>query len=204
MSDLEQTWDHIHKWLATHCPIVLASLGPPATAEQFREAEQAMGVELPPEVKDCYCIHDGQRSIHTPVSYAPNLQCIPAFLYGEDWLGLTDMVRHWRMMKGLLDDGTFADIEGEPHGPIRSDWWHPKWLPLTDDHSGYMKCLDLAAQRRGHTGQVIFWCHDSAERGILAKSLTEWLARFALELERGEYTTVPDKHGPGLIRVRDL
>jgi hypothetical protein len=26
MNALEQTWDRIHKWLATHCPVVLASL----------------------------------------------------------------------------------------------------------------------------------------------------------------------------------
>ena len=66
-----------------------------------------------------------------------------------------------------------------------------------------MRCLDLAPKSRGHVGQVIFWCHDSPQRGVLAKSLPEYLARFALELEQGEYTTVPDKHGPGLIRVRD-
>jgi cell wall assembly regulator SMI1 len=204
MSTLEQTWGRIHAWLAAHCPVVLASLGPPATDEQFREAEQAMGVELPEEVKDCYRTHDGQRIIPTPASYWPDLRCIPAFLYAEKWWGLADMVHRWGMMKKLIDGGTFRGIKGQPRGPVRTDWWHPKWLPLTADDSGYMKCLDLAPKSRGSVGQVIFWCHDSPERGVLAKSLPEWLARFALQLEQGEYTTGPDKHGPGLIRVRDL
>jgi cell wall assembly regulator SMI1 len=204
MTGLEETWERIHRWLAAHCPVVLASLGPPATDEQFREAEQAMGVELPEEAKAVYRVHDGQRVIPTPVSYSPDLRCIPAFLYGEDWLGLADMVKHWRMMKELLDDGTFARIRGEPRGPVRADWWHPRWLPLTEDNSGYMRCLDLAPTSRGHVGQVIFWCHDSPERGVIARSLPEWLERFTLELEQGDYTTVPDQHGPGLIRVRDV
>lgn len=204
MNSLEEDWDRIHRWLEAHCPIVLASLGPPASDEQFLAAEEAMEIELPEEVKAVYRIHDGQRIIPTPVSYWPDLKCIPAFLYGEDWLGLHDMVRRWRGMKELLDGGTFKGIKGEPQGPVRSDWWHPKWLPLTEDHSGYMRCLDLAPKSRGMVGQVIFWCHDSPERGVLATSLPLWLARFADELERGDYTTVPDEYGPGLIRIRDL
>src|SRR5262247_1302236 len=107
MSNLKQTWKRIHDWLTDHCPIVLASLNPPATDEQFRDAEQAMGVKLPRVVKDCYRIHNGQRIIPTPVSYWPDLRCIPAFLHGEDWLSLEGMVERWRMMKELLDDGTF-------------------------------------------------------------------------------------------------
>lgn len=204
MDALEQTWERIHGWLAANCPVVLASLGPPATDEQFREAERAMGVELPEGVKAVYRIHDGQRIIPAPVSYWPDLRCRPAFLYAEDWNSLADMAKRWQGMKELLDGGTFKGIRGEPRGPIRSDWWHPGWLPLTDDHSGYMKCLDLAPKSRGQAGQVIFWCHDSPERGVLAKSLPEYLWWFALRLEQGEYTSVPDKHGPGLIRVRDL
>src|SRR5215471_21575437 len=33
-----QTWFRIHAWLKEHCPVVLASLGPPATEDQFRAA----------------------------------------------------------------------------------------------------------------------------------------------------------------------
>jgi cell wall assembly regulator SMI1 len=204
MGALEETWDRIHDWLKANAPVVLASLGPPAADEQLREAEQVMGVELPGEVKDCYRIHDGQRIIPTPVSYWPDLQCVPAFLYGEDWLSLADMVKVWQGMRDLLEGGFFAGISGRPRGPIRSDWWHPRWVPVTDDHSGYMKCLDLAPGAGGQVGQVIYWCHDDSSRGLLAPSFTDWLAEFAAELEAGQYTTAPDEHGPGLVRVEDL
>jgi cell wall assembly regulator SMI1 len=202
MCALEKTWERTHNWLEAHCPVVLASLGPPATAKQFRQAEAIMGVELPEEVKDCYRIHDGQRIIPTPVSYWPDLRCIPAFLYAEKWLGLADMVEKWRIKKQFLDGGEYAAFAAAPRGPVRSDWWHPKWIPLHKDDTGYMHCLDLAPRSRGRAGQVISWCHDSPERAVLARSLPEYLTRFAWELERGDY--VPDRHGPGLIRVRDV
>ncbi len=200
-----RTWARIHAWLREHCPIVLASLGPPATDEKLRAAEEAMRVELPEEVKDCYRIHDGQRIIPTPVSYWPDLKCVPAFLYGDEWEDLEHMAETWHSMKGLLDGGTFKAVKGRPSGPVRSDWWHPGWLPLTSDGSGYMRCLDLAPTSRGHVGQVIFWCHDDPSRGVLANGLTDWLVEFALCLKRGEYTAGPDEmHGRGLMRVRDL
>lgn len=204
MSDLHRTWERIHLWLEAHCPIVLASLGPPATDDQFREAEEVMGVELPEEVKAVYRIHDGQRAVPISSSWWPGAEFAPGFLYGDEWLSLADMLKSWRMMKELFDAGTFADSKAIPHGPVRAEWWHPKWLPLTEDGSGCMKCLDLAPKSRGHIGQVIYWYHDASERGVLAESLPEWLERFATELERGVYTSVPDQHGPGLIRVDDV
>jgi cell wall assembly regulator SMI1 len=200
---LEDTWERIHVWLAANARDVLASLGPPATCEQFRAAEEAMGVELPAEVKECYHIHDGQHAIPTPLPSYPSLRSVPAFLYGEDWLSLDRMVESWRLMKRLLDDGSFPH-PGLPRGPVRADWWHPHWLPLTEDQSGYMKCLDLAPAAGGRVGQVLWWCHDDPSRGVAAATLAEWLAAFAEELEAGEYTTAPDEYGPGLVRVDDL
>jgi cell wall assembly regulator SMI1 len=197
-------WDRIHAWLAQHAPEVLASLGPGATDEQIHAAEQAMSITFPDDVKACYRLHDGQRVVPVTVPYWPGLRCEPPLLCGDRWLRLERMVERWQDLKGLLGDGTFDGISGSPRGPVRSDWWHPKWIPLTDlGGGGDLRCLDLAPRSRGNVGQVIFWYHDSAERGVLAKSFTEWLARFALELEQGQYTTAPERT-PGLIHVRDL
>ncbi|MBP3953781.1 SMI1/KNR4 family protein [Gemmata sp. G18] len=202
MSDLETAWDRIHRWLAAHAPVVLASLGPPATDEHLQRAETEMGVVLPDDVKACYRIHDGQRVIPTPVSYWPDLKCAPSFLYGHRWHSLAGVTDYWHTLHDLR--GEFAEVKGAPRGPIRKDWWHAKWIPLTRDSAGDLYCLDLMPLKRGHVGQVIFWYHDEPARGLLAKSLTEWLTQFSHELDRGEFTTAPDTHGPGLVRVRDL
>jgi cell wall assembly regulator SMI1 len=199
---MKPLWDRIHVWLAAHAPDVLESLAPGATDEQIRAAEEAMGVTLPDDVRACYRIHNGQRPVLVNVTYWPDLRCVPAFLHGEKWASLDRMVKQWRRMKQLLDGGSFAGISSRPSVLIRSDWWHPKWLTLTEDSTGYVKCLDLAPQRTGQVGQVIFWCHDDAGRGVLAWSFSEWLVRFAYALEAGQYTTAPTRT-PGLVRVED-
>jgi cell wall assembly regulator SMI1 len=193
---MKTIWDRIHVWLAEHAPEVLASLRPPATNEQVRAAEEAMGVHFPADVKACYRIHDGQGAVEG--EYEP-----PGFLYGWEWHSLEDVLGEWRTHKELVDDGTFtSDIRSNPRGPIRDDWWHPKWIPLTANGGGDHHCLDLAPKRGGRVGQIIIWWHDDSHRVVLARSLTQWLADFADELEAGEYTTSPDYHG--LVHVSDL
>jgi cell wall assembly regulator SMI1 len=201
-ADMKTIWDRIHVWLAANAPVVLESLRPGATDEAIRAAEEAMGVTLPDDVRACYRIHDGQQPVLVNVTYWPGLRAVPTFLYADPWLGLKEMVECWEVLHSLL--GEFSEVSSSPRGPIRSDWWHPKWLPVTKyGGGGDYHCLDLAPKSRGKVGQVIFWLHDDAARGVLAKSFTEWLAAFASDLERGQYTTAPDRT-TGLIHVRDL
>jgi cell wall assembly regulator SMI1 len=202
MADMKLIWDRIHIWLAAHAPEVLESLRPGATEKAIRAAEEAMGVTLPDDVRACYRIHDGQQPVLVNVAYWPGLVSVPGFLYGDPWMSLEDMVGTWDTLSSLL--GEFAGISSSPRGPIRSDWWHPKWLPVTEyGGGGDYHCLDLAPKSRGKVGQVIYWLHDDAARGVVAKSFTEWLGAFARDLERGQYTTAPNQTD-GLIHVRDL
>src|SRR5262249_19841494 len=153
----------------------LASLRPGASEEAIRTAEEAMGVTLPEEVQACYRIHDGQQPVLVNVTYWPGLHTVPGFLDGDPWMGLQEMVDYWGDLKSLL--GEFAGISSSPRGPIRSDWWHPKWLPVTEyGGGGDLRCLDLAPKSRGKVGQIITWYHDDAFRGVVAKSFTQWLA----------------------------
>src|SRR3712207_8524642 len=57
---MEGTWARIERWLAEFAPDVLKSLQPAATEEQISNAEAALGVTLPEEVRASYRIHDGQ------------------------------------------------------------------------------------------------------------------------------------------------
>jgi cell wall assembly regulator SMI1 len=203
---LEDAWAHIHAWLAANAPVVMESLRPPASDEQIRDAEASMGhVVLPPEVRACYRVHDGQQSVPMPLPSCPKRQDVPGFLYGERWLNLDLMVEHWRIKKKLFDEQAFFRRPGEPHGPIYPVWWHPLWIPLTTDQYGYMKCLDLIpAGKGGRVGQVIYWCNDEPSRGLVSPGLTDYLAQFADELENGEWTTIPDKYGPSLVSIDQL
>jgi cell wall assembly regulator SMI1 len=105
-------------------------------------------------------------------------------------------------MKELLDKGTFDGVSSEPRGPIRSDWWHPKWVPVAEDGGGGLRCLDLAPRSPGKVGQVISWWSDNGAGQVMAKSFAAWLAEFADELEEGDWTTSPDY--TGLVHVDDV
>jgi len=169
---MKRLFDRIHVWLKANAPDVLERFSPGATEEAIRAAEREMGVTLPEDVRAAYRIHDG---------------CDAAFLYSEEWCSLEGMVYSWRMLKGLLDRGDFAPNKSRPVGPIRAVWYHPGWVPITDEQSGYYHCLDMAPKSRGNVGQVFRWCHDEPGRYFQAKSFYDWVTRFVWGLEAGRY-----------------
>jgi cell wall assembly regulator SMI1 len=191
---MKTIWDRIHVWLAAKAPEVAAGLRPGAGVRQIRAAEKAMDVVLPDDVREAYRIHDGEG----PDGTAPS----PGLLYGWRWMPLKEVAGHWRLMKELLDQGTFAGVSSDPRGPIRSDWWHPKWVPLAEGGGGGLRCVDLAPRSRGKVGQVIGWWNDCGAGAVLAKSFAGWLAGFADELEDGEWGVHSDY--PGLVSLDDL
>ena len=58
---LQATWKRIEAGLASHAPGVLSKLQPGASDEAIRQAEQALGMELPEEVRASYRIHNGSN-----------------------------------------------------------------------------------------------------------------------------------------------
>jgi cell wall assembly regulator SMI1 len=180
-------WDRIHRWLRAHAPAAEAGLGPGASEGQLRAAEAAMAVSLPEDVKACYRIHDGRG----------------LYFDGCHWVSLEETVAEWRFFKDMLDFDAFQSFrKSQPLGPIRPDWWHPAWVPLTTDGSGDLHCLDLAPAEGGQVGQVILLTREDDSRVVVADSFTAWLSRFTEELEQGLYAYSPDC--AGLVPVGDV
>jgi cell wall assembly regulator SMI1 len=176
-SDLAADWAAIERWLDDHAPPIRATLRESATSEQIHEASQAVNATLPADVRASYGIHDGQTG-------GPPL-------FGE-WalLSLADMTTEWRALKSLLDDGTLSGESGATSGPVRDDWWHPKWIPFASNSSGDFYCLDLAPLEGGVIGQVISYWHADARREVLAPGFGAWLHAFREDLEAGRYQVV--------------
>jgi len=186
---MKRTWDRIHVWLAGHAPRVLASLRPGATDEAIRAAEAELSASLPDDVRACYRIHDGQAASERLLGWAPS------FLYGQEWYALERVLDSWRVLKRLAGAGIFTRRRSQPDGPIRKEWWHPAWIPLTSDHTACHYCLDLAPLARGNVGQIILWQNDDPGRLLEATSFRAWLDDFADELEDGVWRTHPDYDG---------
>jgi cell wall assembly regulator SMI1 len=179
---MKRLFDRIHVWLAANAPLVLDSLRPGASEEAIRTAEAEMGVTLPDDVKAAYRIHDGQGTAEdSPISWPPG------FLYGWEWYSVEGIVDQWRSMKDFVEGGSGipAEWRKEPTGPVRDDWYHLAWIPLTGNMSGDYHCSDLAPAPGGDVGQIIPWWHNDVSCPILTRTFTEWLERFADQLEAG-------------------
>jgi len=188
---MDDIWKRIEAWLQHHAPSVAEGLNPPASEQAIKEAEEYLGITFPEDVRYSYLRHDGQ---------SPNA---PLFLEGWEWLSLERVCDEWACWKDLLDSGEFEGIDNESDGTrIVTDWWHPKWIPLTYSGAGDHHCLDLNPGPTGNYGQIIEMWHDDGERPWIAASFRAWLSEFVAELEQGEYV-LSDEYGC-LCRKEDL
>ena len=179
-----EAWARIERWLTAHAPAILADIRPGASATDIRAAEAQLGYTFPEVVREWFATHDGSTSC--------------ALLEYWDLYSLAEVVAAWKSLKTLYDDGTFSEFESDPVGPIRREWWHPAWIPLTGEPSGNHLCLDLAPEEGGCVGQVITWVHDDSVREMVAPTFPAWFRQLADGLEAGAYKV--DREGV-LVRI---
>jgi cell wall assembly regulator SMI1 len=82
---MEEIWKRIHTWLDANAPKGYGQLRPGTSVESISAAEDAIGQELPADVKASYLIHDGQVDE-------------PGLIGGEGWclFALREIVDHWQ------------------------------------------------------------------------------------------------------------
>ncbi|MGI4789408.1 MAG: SMI1/KNR4 family protein [Janthinobacterium lividum] len=181
MTDMAATWQRIEDWLGENAPEIAKSLRPGASNEKIRATERTLGLSFPDDFCDSYRCHDGQET------NAFGVTVCGGFVEGGDFLSLTSITDHWQGWKGVLDAGTFEGIQSYPGPGVRSDWWNPRWIPITHDGGGNHFCLDLDPAPGGKMGQIITMWHDEGERVVVADSFRDWLTRLADEYEAGEW-----------------
>ncbi len=184
---MQNIWTRIETWLKQHVPEMAVNLLPGAVDTEIKEAETALGVTFTNDFKACYRIHNGQHELATP-------------MVGE-WqlLSLQDMVLDWKRMKELYDAGKLnSDETITLSGPVRADWWNPKWIGFATNGGGDLFCLDFDPASGGKKGQVVTFWHMTPNREVLASSLQEWLENFFNDLKKGKYRIEDDE----LVRVK--
>lgn len=175
---MQDLWKRLEDWLRSNAPLVYDGLRTGASDEQLEAIQARLGVRLPEDFAEAYRVHDGQHP------------AAPWLVNAKELLSLERVADEWGVWKGLLDRGSFdftGSDGGEPVGPVRSDWWNPRWVPFTYDGAGNHDCLDLDPPEGGNRGQVISMWHDDPERRVLAPSFRAWFERFVEEVESGSY-----------------
>lgn len=178
-------WDRFEAMLSVHAPDALAALNPPATTMQIGEAEKAMGVTFPDDIRIAYLRHDGAST-----DQKVGASCL-LFYPTSWWASLSEMVSHWQMKIEVSESLRHDDPDGffpsyEPWWndlKIHPVWWSDKWIPigLTSTPTGVY--FDLAPAPKGTTGQLI------VDRGMqdpewIASSLNHYLEMLIDRVER--------------------
>jgi cell wall assembly regulator SMI1 len=184
---MKELWLKMERWLSIHAPHLLDGLQKGASRGQIAFAEDALEILLPKDVVDFYTVHNGQAHPECFALYQG------ALINGCLLLPLETVVKHWRDLKSVYDGGDFAGITSGPDGPIKDDWWNPRWVPMTSNSSGdHPVCLDFDPAEGGERGQIISWWHDDPNRRLVAASLRSWLAGYLEDIENGLYVYSDD------------
>jgi cell wall assembly regulator SMI1 len=179
-------WDRFEAMLLAHAPQLLATLEPPASEAQIDDAEAAMGVRLPDEVRQAYLRHDG--TLHGDLGEPSSL-----FVPFNWWACLDDMVDNWRMMvrvsNGLRTEDDPGDLfpTQKPRWDdlkIRPVWWNEKWIPIGLSGTMTTAYIDLDPAPKGTLGQLILDGGMQEARWI-AEGLNHYLELLIDRVERG-------------------
>jgi cell wall assembly regulator SMI1 len=74
-----------------------------------------------------------------------------------------------------LKKGYYEGLKSKPRGPIKKDWYNPRWIPINTNEEGDFALLDLDPAPKGKNGQIIEFSRGTGATRVLAKSLGEYL-----------------------------
>ena len=185
-SEVTKVWERIENWLAVNAPPVFADLNPGATAQEIAEAESALGVTFPPDVRAIYERHNGQ------IDWQWGL------FRGWEFLSLKGVVAQWKIWEEVLKDPQVQAYEtfNEPFHKfpgIKSLHIHLKWVPVTHNGGGNHHFIDLDPDENGILGQLILHSHEIGPEKIVAPSFLAWLKEYADGFDSGRFIFVPEE-----------
>lgn len=164
--------------LAARAPRVLERLRPGASEAAVAQLARAAGPGLPASFCALMRWHDGAHGDVRPFD-------------GLVWLGVKDILRHKKMMDGIVAAGHYAAFRPD-------EWWSTGWVPFADDQSGYgALVVDLHGSFGGTPGQVMRVAAKDPTRVIVAPSFDAWLATYTEIVERGYVENEDTDDPPG-------
>lgn len=188
MNQHAQIWSRLETALAESAPRMLEALRPPATVLQISEAEQALGISFPEELRVAYLRHDGQSSKRERPFY-------PSLFMSHDWLPLADLVSEWKksMEIARMLEEEHSEQEGslDENGMVRSlGFWSSKWIPVGKEWGRARLFIDLHPGFRGSVGQLVQHSGEDypADESVVSNGLAAYVSRLADCLEAGRLT----------------
>lgn len=171
---LHDAWQRIEAWLSVNAPRVHKGLGEPASEQSIVAVERELGFALPAEYRASLQIHDGERK---------DVGAIRGWRLNS----LRDLIEEYRMMSQVLRSESFSKYADERNElGLRPGYWHPRWIPIASDRSANHYLMDLDPAPEGTLGQIFVFDHEQGPEQLEARSIGEWLLRYAEALEGGQ------------------
>jgi cell wall assembly regulator SMI1 len=191
----EAIWKHFEDALLRFAPDDYAGLLPSASDAEIAQAEKAMKVKFPAQLRAAYRRHNGVSPALLNGRESRGL-----FHSGYRWCSLPEMVAKWQLVTEYAE-GAEMDDHDFTLFPVRSpkwddlairpELWNKKWIPIGVSNSMGAYCVDLVPCARGTKGQVI---KDSGELGatLIAPSLNAWIEFVTQSLVSGRFKPDPE------------
>jgi cell wall assembly regulator SMI1 len=167
---IKDVWRDIERWLQERAAGPRGGLTGPVSAESVRDAEVALGMPIPEQLRASLDCHDGEE---------PELWLL------SNWslLPLKTMVKVWRRER---DQARGQEPWPEMDPFTRGDSWRERWIPFAYDGSGGYLVVDLDPLPAGQVGQIIATFVDQPNVRV-APNLHECLVRYRDALLAGKF-----------------
>jgi cell wall assembly regulator SMI1 len=169
----------IINWLTVNASrIVDLSLNKPATDEEISKLKNISGKELPEDFINLYKTYNGMSDEEN----------MGNFFYALPFLSIDGIIadKEFRISqsKGILPI-PLTHFDKEIDG---IDFYNPDWIALCFDGARSYLRLDLSPSDKGTYGQIIFVDGDYNVGLLIANSITELIANFANDIDKGLYS----------------
>ncbi|MEV0284002.1 MULTISPECIES: SMI1/KNR4 family protein [unclassified Kribbella] len=152
---------------------------------QVDQYEEAVGAELPAELRQLWGIHDGEAGPE------PSGGTIGGLVF----LGVAESLREWADWSSLRDETSDEDMQAlrmfsasVPAEAVQLEYTAAGWLPiLKESMEGSYLGLDLAPGPGGQPGQVINFGRDEDRKAVISRSMSDLLSFIASEARQGEF-----------------
>jgi cell wall assembly regulator SMI1 len=166
---IEESWARVMAWLAANAPASYVTLNPPAMPAELDACERDLGIALPAELRRLLLVSNGAADYDAAGTYHPEALFLPG---DYRLLSAAEMASKSR---ALLD--TAAELGDDLIG----SWWHPQWVMVGENNSGWGVALDQRpGPRQGAVGEFM---NEGETDFSMWASLGEYVAKLADSLE---------------------
>jgi cell wall assembly regulator SMI1 len=169
----------IVNWLTANAPrIVEFSLNKPATDEDISKLKNQFDKELPEDLINLYKTYNGMNDEEN----------MGNFFYALPFLAIGEIIadKEFRVSQSKdISQISLTHFDKEIDG---TNFYNPNWVALSFDGSRSYLRVDLSPSDKGTYGQIIFVDGDYNVGLLIAKSITELIANFANDIDKGFYT----------------